>query len=221
MNDDWRLRIDLREEGAARELTDRLEAAELARDLGTAFHDRVIVSTDGPTVFCYAATREQAEAAEETIRELAAEHGWDLSSQLEHWHPVAEEWEDPEKPLPNTDAEVAAERRELMEQERAESAARGYPEWEVRVRCRSHRDAQQLVDKLREEGVPSVHRWQFVVLGAPDEDSANALVARIGAEAPAGSTVTAEESIPFVAADAPLATPFRPTRFAVFGGLAG
>jgi hypothetical protein len=219
MSDDWRVRVDLAGADQARELADRLAAFDLSHDLQKSFGDRVVVSRDEAEVFCYADTREQAEAAERAIRSLANEHQWQLTSELTRWHPTAEAWEDPDTPLPQTDAELAAERAELMQQEREESLAQGYPDFEVRVRCPSRQDAERLAVSLRAEGIPSVHRWQFVVLGAPDEDSANALAERVRGEAPAGSTVTAEVSVAEVVADAPGATPFSP--FAVFGGLGG
>lgn len=220
MNDDWRLRVDLHDDRRAHELTDRLEAFDLEHDLRTSFDDRVIVSRDGPEVFCYAATREQAQAAEKAIRSVAAEHGWPMDCELAHWHPSAQEWEDPDASLPLGDAERAAERRRLMDRERSESEAQGYPEYEVRVHCASHRDALELVERLRAEGVESVQRWQFVVLGAPDEDSAGALAERLRGEVPAASTITVEGSVREVLAQAPLATPFG-NPFAVFGGLGG
>ena len=127
MNDDWRLRVDLNEEGIAHELTGRLEAFDLSHDLQTSFGDRVIVSRDGPEVFCYTGTREQAEAAERAIRAVADKHGWSLTSRLEHWHPTAEQWEAPDEPLPHTETETAAERAELMETEREESEEQDYP----------------------------------------------------------------------------------------------
>jgi len=220
MNDDWRLRMELHEVGLAHELTDRLEAVDLAHDLSTAFHDRVVVSRDGAEVFCYAASREQAEATKNWIRSLAADHGWHLKAELEHWHPVSESWEDPDKSLPAADAERAAERRELMEKERKESEARGYPQYEVRVRCPSRRDALELVEKLRDDDVPSVQRWHFVVLGARDEDGAKVLAERVRREAPAGSTVIAEGSVSTTADEAPFATAVA-SPFSVFGGLGG
>jgi hypothetical protein len=219
MSDDWRVRVDLEGEDQARELAKRLAAFDLSHDLQKSFRDRVVVSRDGAEVFCYADTREQAEASARAIRSLANEHQWQLTSELTRWHPTAEAWEGPDTPLPQTDAELAAERAELMQQEREESLAQGYPDFEVRVRCPSRHDAEGLAERLRAEGIPSVHRWQFVVLAAPDEDSANALAERVRREAPAGSTVTAEASVPEVVAEAPLATPFSP--FAVFGGLGG
>jgi hypothetical protein len=219
MNDDWRLRVDVHEEGAARELTQRLEAFDLAHDLRTEFADRVIVSRDGPEVFCYAATRAQVEAARKAIVELAAQHGWEVEFALHRWHPVAERWEDPDEPLPSTGPEIAAEHAELTEQERQESAEQGYPEYEVRVKCASRSDAAALAERLRTEGFRIVHRGEFIVLGATDEDSARQIADRIRAEAPSGSEVVAEGSVPEVISEAPFATPFNP--FAVFGGLSG
>jgi hypothetical protein len=220
MSEDWRLRVVLAKDSEARELAERLAGFESEHDLSDAFHDRVVVSRDDEQVFCYADTREQAEAAKGAIRTLANEHGWQLTTELRHWHPVAEEWEDPDQPLPGTDAELAAERQEAMQSERDESERQGYPDFEVRVRCPSRHDAEQLAERLRAEGIATVHRWEFVVLGAPDEDSARALAERIRGEAPPGSTVVAEASVAEVASEAPLATPFN-NPFAVFGGLGG
>ncbi len=219
MSDDWRLRVDLNDERSARELIDRLENFDREHDLSTSFADRVAVSRDGSEVFCYADTRDQIDAAAKAIRSLADEHDWQLTTELRRWHPTAEEWEDPDAALPDSQAAVAAEHGELIESEREESKKQGFPEYEVRVQCPSQRDAEQLADRLRGEGVPSAQRWQFVVLGATDEDAANALAERVRAEAPAGSTVTAQGSEQEAVEEAPYATPFSP--FAVFGGLGG
>lgn len=220
MSDDWRLRAVLADEAQARELAKRLAAFGSEHDLSDAFHDRVAVSRDDAEVFCYADTREQAEAAGRAIQSIANEHDWQLTTELRHWHPVAEEWEDPDQPLPRSDAELGAERAEAMQTEREESRSQGYPDFEVRVRCRSRHDAERLAEQLRAEGIPTAHRWEFVVLGATDEDSARALADRIRAEAPPGSTVVAEASVAEVAGESPLATPFN-NPFSVFGGLGG
>jgi hypothetical protein len=219
MNDDWRLRVNLEEAGIAHELTSRLEAFDLAHDLRTSFGDRVIVSRDGPEVFCYAATQEQAQAAERAIRAVAEEHGWNLDARVERWHPVAEQWEDPNERLPDTVSDVAAERAELLAREQLESAEQGYPEYEVRVRCASQAAARDLAVRLGQEGIQTVQRREFLVVGAPDEDAAASLAERIRREAPADAGITTEASLPEVVAESPFATPFNP--FAVFGGLAG
>ena len=203
MNDDWRLRIEVHEAESASKLTDRLEARELQHDLEASFHDRLIVSADGSEVFCYAGTREQAEDAAKLIGSLADEHGWHLSTMLERWHPTAEEWEDPDKPLPSSDADQAAEHEELTRSERADSAAEGYPEWEVRVELASHHDAVRLAERLRSEGIPSVRRWKYLLVGASDEDSAQRLADRIQSEAPAGSTEAVEGTLRLVLSNVP------------------
>jgi hypothetical protein len=186
MNDDWRLRIELGEHGWAHELSERLTDRELEHDLENAFHERVVVSVEGAVVFCYAGTRDQAQRADQ--------HGWKLEVKLSHWHPTAEEWEDPDAPLPADSAAVEDEREERVAQEREDSAEQGYPEFEVRVECTSRHDAGALAHQLDEEGIPSVHRHSFVLVGATDEDSAAALAERLRGEAPAGATVTVERN---------------------------
>jgi hypothetical protein len=216
MGDDWRLEVGLFEQGRAHALTERLDAGKLGDDLEEEFDNRLVVSADPPDVFVYAGNRAQAEAAEGKIREVATEHGWDIEIELKHWHPTAEEWEDPDKPLPTTDAEHLAEHRELLAQEREDSDIRGYSEYEVRIECPSHHDTVQLDKRLRDEGFPTVRRWKYLLVGAADEDSANALAERLRAEAPKGSSVTAEASLRQTYDD-------EPTRgsFAIFGGLGG
>lgn len=215
MNDDWRLRIDLQDSDRAGSLTEELNAHALEGDRERSLHDRVIVSVDDGEVFCYAGTREQAEAAAATVRELVAGHGWSAEIELRHWHPTAEQWEAPDVPLPSTDADRAAERARRVEQERADSAAQGFPEFEVRVQCGTRREAGALADRLREEGIPVVHRSSSVLIGAADEDSASAIAERVRAEAPAGSAVTVEGNLRGVYEE----RPWRP--FSIFGGMGG
>ncbi len=215
MNDEWRLQIDVQDQGHGESLTERLDAAELEHELSLAFHDRVIVSRDGPRVFVYAGTREQAEKASELIVRLGEKHGWAVAPELRHWHPAAEEWEDPDLPLPEGDAARVAEHEELIAAERREMAERGAPEFEVRVDLPSHRDAVRFDELLRAEGVPAVRRWKYLVVGAADEDSAKALAERLEGEAPVGSRVVVEGSGQVAWAERP------PNPFAVFGGLGG
>lgn len=215
MNDDWRLRIEARDEGSASALAERLDAHEIERDLEQTFHDRVVVSVDGAEVFCYAAEREQLERAQQVIEKVAAEHDFGLDFELRHWHPSAEQWEDPDTPLPESDADLAREQRERIAQERQDSAQQGYPEYEVRVQCPNRRAASELADRLREEGIPVVHHWSYVLVGALDEQTGQALAERLRAEAPGGSAVTVEENLRAVYDE----RPFRP--FAYLGGLGG
>ena len=154
----------------------------------------MIVSRDGPVVFFYAGTGDQARKAHKLIHSLASEHGWRVESQLERWHAVAERWEDPDTAIPSSASARRAEHAELIQQEREQSQAEGFPAWEVRVRCESHRDAKQLAEQLAAEGIPSVRRWRYLLVGALDEDSAAQLADRIQREAPAGVTTKVEGS---------------------------
>jgi hypothetical protein len=192
MNDDWRLRIELEEAGLAERLGERLEAEEIEHDLERSFHDRVVVSINGAELFCYTGSREQAQRAEELIRRIAGEHQWTLDVSLSHWHPVAEEWQDPDVGEPATGEELEIEREERVEDEREDSAEQGYPEMEVRVQAGSRHEARELSHRLEAEGLPNIHRHNYVLIGATDEDSAQALAERLRGELPAGTAVAVE-----------------------------
>ena len=214
MSDEWRLRIDVHEQGRVRRLLEHVDATELEHELETAFQDRVVVSNDGSTIFFYAGQREQAERGRQVARRFAEEQGWEVELELRRWHPTAEAWEDPDKPLPADDAQQAAEHAERIAGERRRALSEGEPEFEVRVECASRADAVRLAEQLREEGLPSVQRFKYVVVGALDEDSARKLAQRIRAEAPEGSVVTAEGTLAAVLTEGGASNPF-----AVFGGL--
>jgi len=216
MSDDWRLQVDLVDDGAAHALTERLEAEKLGEDFESSFGDRLIVSGEGKNVFIYAGAREQADLAANAIRAIAAEHGWEVELALKRWHPTAEEWEDADKPLPASDTELAAEHAQLVSREREESTERGYAEYEVKVHCSSHRDTVKLANRMQDEGLPVVRRWKYLLVGASDEDAANALAERLRAEVPSGATVTAEVSQRAAWDDDP-----GRGSFAMFGGLGG
>lgn len=215
MNDDWRLRVDLHEHSFAHQLSEALDAVQIEHQLERSFHDRIVVSVDGPEVFCYAGTRAQAEAAEQLIRQLLTDHGWEADIDLAHWHPISEQWENPDEPLPDSETDAARERAERIAAERAESAEQGYPEFEVRIQCGSRARAGELSDKLEHEGIPNVHRWSYVLVGATDEQSAQQLAERLRSEVPAGTEITVELNQLAIWENRP------GNPFAVLGGLAG
>jgi len=173
------------------------------------------VSVDGPVVFCYAGSREQAQRAADLVRQLAEQHGTTVDVQIAQWHPVSEEWESPDAPQPATAADVEGEREERVQDEREESAEQGYPEFEVRVQTATRHDASELSDRLDSEGIAHVHRWSYLLIGATDEDSARVLAERLRGEAPEGSEVLVERNRRSVYEH----RPFNP--FTVLGGLGG
>lgn len=211
VNDDWRLEIDPGPSGKA--MVEHLSARELEHELDEAFGERVIISHERDTVFLYAGDRRQAETAADLVARIAADNDWTVTSKLRHWHPVAEEWEDPEAPLPDDAEGRASEHEEAIERERAEVIADGEPRFEVRVELDSHGEAKDFAERLEAEGLPVVRRWKYMVVGAVDEEAAQRLASRLREEAPAGSAVTVEGSGRVAWAEHP-ANPF-----AIFGGL--
>jgi hypothetical protein len=215
MNDAWRVQITAADPGQALLLVEGLGGGSPGHALGTAFHDRVIVSREDNLVFLYAETRKQAEAARDAATTMAAENNWDMDSSFSRWHPESDQWEDPDKPLPESAAARAAEHQELVAAERREVEEGATPQWEVRVDLPSHGDAGRFEERLRAEGIPSVRRWKYLVVGAADEDTARELATRLETEAPPGSEVTVEGSAEAVYEERP------PNPFAIFGGLGG
>jgi hypothetical protein len=184
MNDDWRLKITLEDRGFAHGLGEELRTEEVEHELERSYGDRVAVTVDGDEVFFYCGDRAQAEQASALVTSVAGRHGWSIQTELRHWHPTAEVWEDPDIPLPATDQAAAAEVDHRHAIERRESAEQGYPEYEVVVTLASRGDAGELADRLRDEGLNVVHRFKHVLAGADDEHSANALAQRLASEAP-------------------------------------
>ena len=192
MNDDWRVQVDFVDEGVVDALHDRLDAEGLEHDLSRTFHDRVVVTRNGTRIFLYAGGREQAEKAQALVERLARDQQEEIKVSFDRWHHEAEEWRPADEPLPADGDAKAAEHAERVARERRETAESGSPEYEVRIDLPSHGDAKDLVDRLSVEGLRSVHRWRYVLLGAADEDTANELAERVRGEVPPGSKVVVE-----------------------------
>jgi hypothetical protein len=191
--DDWRVRIELEEEGHASDFLARLgldlgsEARELARELEAR---RLAVSNDADTVFVYAATRDEARQGRKIVEAELKE--LDLKPRevaIEHWLHEEERWDD-EAPAPDTEEELLEE---------------GYAPWEVRVECDSIEAAHELADQLEREGYGVVRRFRYVIAGTSSEEEARELATRVHGEVEPGGELVYE------------VTPQNP--FAIFGGL--
>ncbi len=216
MNDDWRLQIDLDDEGTAGGVADHLRSAELEHELSTERDKSVIVSHEGATIYLYAGERGQLDLAQAAIQQHLDAKGWKGEFDLRHWHPVAEDWEAADAPEPTTEAEEHAERERLMKTEDEETAARGgLAEFEVRVEFPSHGEAHDFAEKLKAEGLEPVSRWRYMVVGAADEDAAKELADRIRGEASIEAKVTTEGSLAAAWHDRPV------NPFFWLGGLGG
>jgi hypothetical protein len=196
MRDDWRIKIELPEEGHAETLLGRLgldlgsdEAKRLAHELEG---HRLAVSRDGNELFVYAASQAQAEAARAIVESELAEEGIEArASQVERWLADEERWSG-EPP------------QETWEEEELE---RGYAPWEVRVEAESHQQAEELADTLEAEGYRVVRRFRYLIAGTASEEEARELARRVHGEVEPGGELVWEVA------------PHNP--FAVFGGLGG
>jgi hypothetical protein len=216
MNDDWRLQIDLDDEGTAGGVADHLRSAELEHELATDHDKGVIVSHEGATIYLYAGEREQLDLAQTAIQKHLDDEGWKGEFDLRHWHKEADEWEAPDVPEPTTPAEKKAEHERLMKTEDEETAARGgRAEFEVSVKFPTNHEAHEFAEKLKAEGYKPIRRFHYMVVGANDEDEAKELADRIRAEAPADAEVKAEYSLNQLLREQP------PNPFFFMGGLGG
>jgi hypothetical protein len=209
--EDWRVTVTLSEEGDASALLARLRKHEAAE----APDRRVAVSLDGPHLYLYADTEAAARAAEGAVREgLEAEslHG-DVA--LDRWHPIEERWEEASVPLPETDEERRVEHERLEAEETAESEASGLAEWEVKVELDSHREAEELADRLESDGWTVLRRWKYVLVGCSNEDEARELAGQLKGQAPPSAEIVVEPGAAQVWEEMP------PNPFAFFGGLGG
>jgi hypothetical protein len=215
MNDDWRVNVTCPTGELAERLGKALGSGAVSHGLRDEAAERVIVSVDGTQLFIYAGTRAQAEQAAGAVASLAQADGAQVTTKLCRWHPVSEEWVDPDLPLPDSQAQVAAEHAEAVERDRAAAAQHHYAEYEVRVGTGSRRETLTLAAALADEGISCLRRWRYLLIGAADEDSAQDIAARVRALAGEGVTVEVQATPAAVAAALP------PNPFAVFGGLGG
>ena len=86
-----------------------------------------------------------------------------------------------------------------MKRETQEAAEQGYADWEVRVQYPSHTQARELSERLDAEGVPHIRRWKYVLIGATDEDAAEAWRERLRKEAGPSAEVETEGTFVSVA----------------------
>ena len=103
MSDDFRMTIHLPGDDEAAHLVRRLHELRLDESERALLGARVIVSRDDDTVFLYADSGERLHAAEAIVRRDLGD-GADLT--LERWHPVAQDWQAVDAPMPETEAEI-------------------------------------------------------------------------------------------------------------------
>ncbi len=189
MSDEWRVEVDLDDEQHGLTLGERLRSLDLDDEARKRLGDGVIVTRDGPRMFLYAETEEQAREAERVARELLAAEELTADTALTRWHPDEDAWKDASVPMPRTEEERAAEReRHERKAERQHASPWAY-QWEVRVHLPAHRDTVDLAKRLSDEGIEVRRHWRYLLVGASTEERAAEIAERIRSEAPEGSEV--------------------------------
>jgi hypothetical protein len=195
-DDDWRVTVTLHDEAHVGRVLESVREHEVEDGVRRQLGRRVAVSAEGPSIFLYAGTENGAREADRVVRQLTAQRGVTADFAIDRWHPLEEEWENADVPMPETADQRAAEHQRLEQDETKQSLATGYAQWEVRVELPSRHAAVELAERLRAEGRSVVRRWTLVVLGANDSDDASALASQIKTEAPADAEVQVQEMGP-------------------------
>ena len=161
-SDEWRVEIDLDDEGHGYKLRERLRAHDLDDEARKRLGRRVIVTRDGPRIFLYTTSEDAAREAERVAQELLDEDRLTASVRVVRWATADEEWVSTEPGATPT-------------------GERPY-EWEVHIHLKSRDEAGALATKLIAEGLP-VHRlWHTVTVDATTADEANELADRLREE---------------------------------------
>jgi hypothetical protein len=205
-SNEWRVTAKLSDAVAADQAQARLGSYKVEREVYERLGRKVAVgSGDQGELYLYAHSRDAAVTAQQAVTTLLASHGTQADFVIERWHPVEEEWQLADVSLPQTPAEIQAERERLDADETRQSLASGHALFEVRVQLPSHHEAIALAASLRSEGYSVVRRWRFLVAGANNADQAAEFADKIRQEAPAGAVISTEEVgplLPFTAIDA-------------------
>ena len=177
MADEWRVEVNLDDPEHGFGLGERLRARHLDDETRERLGNRVVVTRDGPRLFLYTTTQDEAHAAETVIRELIEQDDLSAEVQTTRWHPDEEAWEDASKPLPASETERAAERE------------RPGHDWEVRIELSGLTLAVEMERDLIEDGYDVERRFSYLLVGAGTEEGAHELAERFRAALPEGTPV--------------------------------
>ena len=192
MSDEWRVEVQLEDEGHGLTLGDRLRALDLDDEARERLGERVVVTRDGSRMFLYTGSEGTAREAERVAKELAADGGLEAKTRITRWHPDEEEWLDARTPMPESEAERAAEHREREAREEREAAATGRDEWELRVDLDSLGSTGELSSRLSDKGIRHHRRWKHLLIPAATEEQAAELADLVRKVAPADTEIHLE-----------------------------
>jgi hypothetical protein len=170
--EEWRVEVDLDDEQHGFTLSERLRARHVDDQARERLGGRVIVTRDGPRLYLYAATAAGAREAERVIQELLEADRLTAEVRVTRWDEATDDWRPPDEPA---------------EEEAVAAAQHVDHDWFVVAEPPD--DADRLADRLRADGLAVERRWRYLVIGASSEEDANAIAARVRADAGAGTKV--------------------------------
>ena len=94
MAEEWRVEVELGDEGHGLTLGERLGSLDLDDDARERLGGNVIVTRDGSRMFAYAGSQAAAEEAGRVIGEIVKDEGLEADVQVTHWDPGDHAWED-------------------------------------------------------------------------------------------------------------------------------
>lgn len=211
MSDAWRVTATFDDPApakrAARELSGHEVEAQVRQRLGA----RVAVAVTDLHLYLCTGTRDGAVAAEEAIRVVLAAHRLRGSVVTHFWDPSIDRWINSADSVPDDtgltlvlDKRRYGSAREVAADTRIADAT-GSATWEIRVNLASHHDAVSFARRLKAQGHPPVRRWRHLLVGARNQDEAQALAAAIHAQAPPWAVISVLRA-PYTAADVVRAT---------------
>ena len=90
--DGFRVEVELDDAVHGYSLDERLRAVDLDGEARRRLGPSVMVTRDGPRLFLYAASAEQAGVVEIVVRSLLEADELSADIRVTHWHPVEEAW---------------------------------------------------------------------------------------------------------------------------------
>jgi hypothetical protein len=139
----------------------------------------------------FTGSRAAAEAAAQVAQEVTGRHGLTARVSVECWRPVKKLWEDASAV---SKRDLAEEYDYLQREDRRVSTETSVPQWQVRIKLRTHRDAVTLAQRLASEGHQADRRWMTVLASADSKDEALRLAERVQLFAPSTADVVAERA---------------------------
>lgn len=187
--EEWRVEVHLDEDQHGTSLGERLKKLDLDDEARERLGGSVIVTRDGNSLFLYAWHEPSIREAERVVRELMESEDLTGQVQVMRWHPVAEQWRPGDEPLPQSDAELAAEERADAATGLREHEATGEYPWEVVIDLPHVHSTRELGEELIGRGLPVKRRFKYLLVGAPTEEAAVELGESLEGKVPEGSHV--------------------------------